>query len=146
MCRIASWAPTREYGMPIRVVSQLAWHNLFARQLFIRPDPEKTGDHVPQFSIFFAPDFQANPAEDGTNSETCIVINFKKTGGPDLRHQLRRRNEEIGLHDSELPAAGARRVPDALLGEHGRGGRRGAVLRTLGDGQDDAFGGCRSGG
>jgi len=67
-----------EYGMPIRVVSQLAWHNLFARQLFIRPDPLKTENHVPQFSIFFAPDFQANPAEDGTNSETCIVINFKK--------------------------------------------------------------------
>src|ERR1035437_5754838 len=66
------------YGMPIRVVSQLAWHNLFARQLFIRPDAEKTGDHVPRFSILFAPDFQANPAEDGTNSETCIVINFKK--------------------------------------------------------------------
>src|SRR5450432_4020322 len=68
----------REYGMPIRVVSQLAWHNLFARQLFIRPDPEKTGDHVPRFSILFAPDFQTNPAEDGTNSETGIVINFKK--------------------------------------------------------------------
>jgi phosphoenolpyruvate carboxykinase (ATP) len=68
----------REFGMPIRVVSQLAWHNLFARQLFIRPDPEQTGEHKPQFSILFAPDFQANPAEDGTNSETCIVINFKK--------------------------------------------------------------------
>ncbi|MCU1233346.1 MAG: Phosphoenolpyruvate carboxykinase [Candidatus Solibacter sp.] len=68
----------REYGMPIRVVSQLAWHNLFARQLFIRPDPTATEDHNPQFSILFAPDFQANPAEDGTNSETCIVINFKK--------------------------------------------------------------------
>jgi phosphoenolpyruvate carboxykinase (ATP) len=67
-----------EFGMPIRVVSQLAWHNLFARQLFIRPDPEKTEGHVPQFSIFFAPDFQANPADEGTNSETCIVINFKK--------------------------------------------------------------------
>ncbi len=67
-----------EYGMPIRVVSQLAWHNLFARQLFIRPDPEKTEDHVPKFTILFAPDFQADPAEDGTNSETCIVINFKK--------------------------------------------------------------------
>jgi phosphoenolpyruvate carboxykinase (ATP) len=68
----------RELGMPIRVVSQLAWHNLFARQLFIRPDPELTDEHKPQFSILFAPDFQANPAEDGTNSETCIVINFKK--------------------------------------------------------------------
>src|SRR6185369_3948516 len=67
-----------EYEMSIRVVSQLAWHNLFARQLFIQPDPEQTGDHMPQFSILFAPEFQANPAEDGTNSETCIVINFKK--------------------------------------------------------------------
>ena len=35
-----------EYGMPIRVVSQLAWHNLFARQLFIRPDPEPLGERV----------------------------------------------------------------------------------------------------
>ncbi len=68
----------REFGMPIRVVSQLAWHNLFARQLFIRPDPQQTEDHQPQFTILFAPDFQADPLEDGTNSETCIVINFKK--------------------------------------------------------------------
>ena len=42
-------------------------------------DPRaETQAHVPQFTILFAPDFQANPAEDGTNSETCIVINFKK--------------------------------------------------------------------
>jgi phosphoenolpyruvate carboxykinase (ATP) len=67
-----------EYGIPIRVVSQYAWHNLFARQLFIRPDPQKTGSHVPEFSILFAPEFQANPEEDGTNSEACIVVNFKK--------------------------------------------------------------------
>ncbi|MBZ5624018.1 MAG: phosphoenolpyruvate carboxykinase (ATP) [Acidobacteriia bacterium] len=66
------------YTLPIRVVSQLAWHTLFARQLFIRPDPAKTGDHSPEFTILFAPDFQASPAEDGTNSETCIVLNFKK--------------------------------------------------------------------
>jgi len=67
-----------QYGMPIRVVSQLAWHSLFARQLFIRPDAAQTGGHDPQFSILFAPEFQANPADDGTNTETCIVINFKR--------------------------------------------------------------------
>jgi phosphoenolpyruvate carboxykinase (ATP) len=66
------------YTLPIRVVSQLAWHNLFARQLFIRPEPGSTGDHQSEFTIFFAPDFQAIPAEDGTSSETCIAINFKK--------------------------------------------------------------------
>jgi phosphoenolpyruvate carboxykinase (ATP) len=67
-----------EYALPVRVVSQLAWHNLFARQLFLRPDAAKTGDHVPEFTILFAPDFQADPVGDGTNSETCIVLNFKK--------------------------------------------------------------------
>ena len=66
------------FGMPIRVITQLAWHNLFARQLFIRPDPLQTGHHVPEFTILFAPDFQVNPIEDGTNTETCIVISFKK--------------------------------------------------------------------
>jgi len=67
-----------EYRLPIRVVSQLAWHSLFARQVFIRPDPAKTGDHEPQFTILFAPEFQTSPAEDGTNSEACIVLSFKK--------------------------------------------------------------------
>jgi phosphoenolpyruvate carboxykinase (ATP) len=66
------------HGMPIRVVTQLAWHNLFARQLFIRRDPADTSEHNPQFTILFAPEFQADPSSEGTNSETCIVINFKK--------------------------------------------------------------------
>jgi phosphoenolpyruvate carboxykinase (ATP) len=72
-----------EHGMPIRVISQLAWHSLFARQLFIHAGREESGDHaaqftMPQFTILFAPEFQADPAEDGTRSETCIVISFKK--------------------------------------------------------------------
>jgi phosphoenolpyruvate carboxykinase (ATP) len=66
------------YTLPIRVITQRAWHCLFARQLFIRPNPEATEDHVPEFTIFFLPGFHAEPAEDGTNSETAIVINFKK--------------------------------------------------------------------
>jgi phosphoenolpyruvate carboxykinase (ATP) len=68
----------REYGLPIRVITQYAWHALFARQLFIRPDAGELQNHEPRFTILFAPEFQANPAEDGTNSETCIVLSFKK--------------------------------------------------------------------
>jgi len=67
-----------DYTLPIRVISQVAWHTLFARQLFIRPDPLTTGDHKPEFTILFAPDFQTNPAEEGTHSETGIVISFKR--------------------------------------------------------------------
>ena len=66
------------YSLPLRVITEFAWHNLFARQLFIRPDPAKTEAHVPEFTVFFAPGFQVNPAEDGTNSEACIILNFKK--------------------------------------------------------------------
>src|SRR5450432_966420 len=36
-----------EYGMPIRVITQFAWHNLFARQLFIRPGREEIAKHAP---------------------------------------------------------------------------------------------------
>jgi phosphoenolpyruvate carboxykinase (ATP) len=65
-----------QYALPVRVVSQLAWHSLFGRQLFIRPNDADS--HAAEFTILFAPEFQADPAQEGTNSETCIVINFKK--------------------------------------------------------------------
>lgn len=67
-----------DYTLPIRVIAKRAWHSLFARQLFIRPDPEKTGEHVPEFTIIFSPTFNTDPADDGTNSEACIIVNFKK--------------------------------------------------------------------
>ena len=66
------------YTLPLRVISQYAWHSLFARQLFIRPGSQDGGEHRPEFTILFAPDFQADPEREGTHSETCIVISFKK--------------------------------------------------------------------
>jgi phosphoenolpyruvate carboxykinase (ATP) len=62
------------YSLPIRVITQYAWHALFARQLFIH----STVPQPPQFSLIFAPGFQANPSEDGTRSETCIAIDFTR--------------------------------------------------------------------
>jgi phosphoenolpyruvate carboxykinase (ATP) len=64
--------------MPIRVVTESAWHNLFATQLFLRPPPGSTGDHAPRFTILNAPTCQADPRSDGTASETFIVIHFAK--------------------------------------------------------------------
>lgn len=66
------------YQLPIRVVTQLAWHALFARQLFIRRDPSDSTPHKPKFTLIFAPEFRAIPEQDSTRSETCIVINFKR--------------------------------------------------------------------
>lgn len=66
------------HQLPIRVITETAWHNLFARNLFIRPDPEALSHHLPKFTLLHAPNFRADPAIDGTRSETCIVINFSQ--------------------------------------------------------------------
>lgn len=66
------------HQMPIRVIAQRAWHALFGRQLFVRADAGKTEEHVPEFTLFFAPMFHADPSRDGTRSQTAIVINFTK--------------------------------------------------------------------
>ncbi len=68
----------KEYRLPIRVVNQYAWHNLFAHQLFIRPTTEELTSHHAEFTVVSAPDFEANPAVHGTNSETFIILNFEK--------------------------------------------------------------------
>lgn len=65
------------YRLPIRVVNEFAWHNLFARQLFIRPSEEELAAHEAQFTVIYAPNFKANPAVHGTNSETFIVMSFE---------------------------------------------------------------------
>ncbi|MBM3496506.1 MAG: phosphoenolpyruvate carboxykinase (ATP) [Armatimonadetes bacterium] len=67
-----------QYRIPIRVVTQYAWHNLFARQLFVRPDWQKTHQHVPEFVIVSVPGFHADPDIDGTRSEAYILVNFEK--------------------------------------------------------------------
>ncbi|MGH9612530.1 MAG: phosphoenolpyruvate carboxykinase (ATP) [Bryobacteraceae bacterium] len=66
------------YSLPVRVVTQRAWHALFARQLFLRPDAKQLEDFQPKFTVFFAPEFEADSARDGTRSRTCIAINFKR--------------------------------------------------------------------
>ena len=64
--------------MPIRVISEYAWHNIFARNMFIQPKEEERTSIVPQFTVIFLPGLKADPATDGTASETAILINFKK--------------------------------------------------------------------
>jgi phosphoenolpyruvate carboxykinase (ATP) len=67
-----------KYRLPIRVVNEYAWHNLFAHQLFIRPSEEEFLSHEAEFTVISAPNFKADPAVDGTNSETFIIISFER--------------------------------------------------------------------
>ncbi|KUO97457.1 phosphoenolpyruvate carboxykinase (ATP) [Ferroacidibacillus organovorans] len=63
--------------MPIRVVTEYAWHNLFAKQLFIRPSADEVSTHTSGFTVIDIPALKADPTRDGTNSETCVAISFK---------------------------------------------------------------------
>ncbi len=65
-----------KYRIPIRIITEDAWHNLFARQLFIPDETLSPGDHKPQFTVINAPKFQAIPEQDGTRSEAFVIINF----------------------------------------------------------------------
>ena len=68
----------RNYRLPIQVVNEYAWHNLFVHQLFIRPNEEELATHESEFTIVSAPNFKADPAIDGTNSEAFIMVSFEK--------------------------------------------------------------------
>jgi len=67
----------QQYTKPIRVVTETAWHNLFARNMFIRSH-EPGYYHEPIFTVLNLPNFKAIPEVDGTNSEAFIIISFKK--------------------------------------------------------------------
>ncbi len=77
-----AWAgsdPT--FRLPIRVVTEFAWHNLFARNMFLPElDAEKRASHRPEFTVIDLPNFKADPARHGTRdgSDVCILVNFSR--------------------------------------------------------------------
>src|SRR5512145_3033812 len=66
-----------EYRVPIRVITEYAWHSLFARHMFVRPDwNTQAANHVPEFTVIHVPTLQADREADGTNSPTFILMDF----------------------------------------------------------------------
>jgi phosphoenolpyruvate carboxykinase (ATP) len=66
-----------DHQMPIRIVTEYAWHSLFARNMFILPHGrEEYRHHVPDFTVFSAPSFQGLSQIDGTRTGTFIALNF----------------------------------------------------------------------
>lgn len=66
-----------DYRLPIRVITEYAWHNMFARQMFIRPGSEEEPLHENAFTVLSAPGLKADPETDGTNSEVFVTVSFK---------------------------------------------------------------------
>ena len=64
------------YRLRVRVITELAWHSLFARNLFIRPNADELMNFEPDFTVIALPSLKADPARDGTRSETFILVNL----------------------------------------------------------------------
>jgi phosphoenolpyruvate carboxykinase (ATP) len=64
------------HRLRVRVVTELAWHSLFARNLFIRPNADELMNFKPDFTVISCPSVKADPKVDGTRSETFILVNL----------------------------------------------------------------------
>jgi phosphoenolpyruvate carboxykinase (ATP) len=65
------------YRLPVRIINEFAWHNLFCRNLFI-DDPAAAEAASPQFTVIDAPNFKADPRRHDTNSDVVIAVNFAR--------------------------------------------------------------------
>ncbi len=68
------------YKLPVRIINEFAWHNLFARNMFIQPDRDSATikSFKPEFTVLQCPDFHADPDLDQTRSGTFVALNLAK--------------------------------------------------------------------
>ncbi len=68
-----------QYRLPVRFVTEHAWHSMFIRNMFILPQSlEEYKNFVPEFTVIDAPSFKADPSVDNTNTETFIILNLER--------------------------------------------------------------------
>ncbi|MBX3708471.1 MAG: phosphoenolpyruvate carboxykinase [Gammaproteobacteria bacterium] len=65
-------------GVPVKVMTELAWHHLFAHVLFIRPEHPAVTNEVHQWTILSTPGYKTDPASDGVNSDAAVILDFSK--------------------------------------------------------------------
>jgi len=67
------------YRLPVRLVTELAWHGMFARNMFVLPQSlEEYKRFIPDFTLIAVPGFKAAPSVDNTITETFIALSFEK--------------------------------------------------------------------
>ena len=66
------------YAINVRMVTELAWHNLFIRHLLRRPERAALDSFIADYTVINCPSFQANPERHDCRTETVIAMNFDK--------------------------------------------------------------------
>ena len=129
------------HRLRVRVITETAWHSLFARNMFRRAAGRRRWPTSSRTSpCCSCRACTADPATDGTRSETAILLDLAARQVLICGTPLCRRDQEVDLHRAQLPAAGRRRAADALLGQRRRAGRRRDLLRPVRHRQDHALG------
>jgi phosphoenolpyruvate carboxykinase (ATP) len=97
-----------EHRVNVRVINELAWHNLFIRTMLVRPETDELSAFVPEYTIIDLPTFKANPERHGCRSETVIAVNLEKKliliGGTAYAGEMKK--SVFGLLNFLLPPQG----------------------------------------
>ena len=97
-----------DHRVRVRVVNELAWHNLFIRTMLVRPEERDLKRFVADYTIIDLPSFRADPARHGSRTETVIAVNFTEKliliGG--TRYAGEMKKSVFGLLNYLLPPAG----------------------------------------
>ena len=97
-----------EYRVNVRVINQMAWHNLFVRTLLVRPTAEELTGFAPEYTIINLPAFKADPARHGSRSDTVIAVNLTEKmiliGNTEYSGEMKK--GVFGLLNFLLPAQG----------------------------------------
>ncbi|MDR2858424.1 MAG: phosphoenolpyruvate carboxykinase [Novosphingobium sp.] len=112
-----------EYRVNVRVINELAWHNMFIRTLLVRPTAGELENFVPEYTIIDLPGFRADPARHGTRSETVIAVNFTEKliliGGTAYAGEMKK--SVFGILNYLLPVKGVMPMHcSANIGPDGR--------------------------
>jgi phosphoenolpyruvate carboxykinase (ATP) len=97
-----------EHRVRVRVINELAWHNLFIRTLLCRPEEHELAGFEPEFTIIDLPTFQADPERHGTRSGTVVAVNLSEKliliGGTAYAGEMKK--SVFGILNYKLPAEG----------------------------------------
>ncbi len=68
-----------DYRMPVRIITEKAWHSLFVRNMFITTDDkDELKNLIPEFTVICVPGFKVDPITDSTRTDTAIILNFEQ--------------------------------------------------------------------
>ena len=97
-----------EHRARVRVINELAWHNLFIRTLLVRPTANELEGFAPEYTIIDLPSFRADPARHGCRGETVIAVNLSEKliliGGTKYAGEMKK--SVFGILNYLLPARG----------------------------------------